>query len=86
MTKPDEVVAALPPIEAPYPPVKVTDATCPACQEHSLVIEWRLTAKPVGSFSLSGLQMKFSATHQPWIRCTSCGIEAKGKEEIRGSA
>ena len=52
---------------------------CPACGHHGLVIEWRLTAKPIGSFSLAGAQMNVSATERPWIRCPECGVEAEGK-------
>ena len=53
--------------------------TCPECEHKGLRIEWRLEAKPVGSFSLSGAQMKFSAAKVPWLVCPGCGVESKGK-------
>jgi len=57
----------------------VSDTPCPGCGEKSLTIEMRLTAAPVGAFSLAGVGMKFAATSTPWISCASCGIEAEGK-------
>lgn len=44
-----------------------------------LWFEWRLQAKPIGSFSLAGAQMKVSANREPWIVCPPCGAEAQGK-------
>ncbi|MFZ2238016.1 MAG: hypothetical protein WAV90_00575 [Gordonia amarae] len=53
--------------------------------EHPLRIEWRdeIVARPLGSFSLAGAQMKFSATKRqwPWAICDNCGHESKGKTE-----
>lgn len=55
-------------------------ATCTRCgTQDSLKVEYRLEAQPVGSFSLSGNQMKFSAIEWPWLVCTSCDAECKGK-------
>jgi hypothetical protein len=56
-----------------------TGEACPVCGADTLVIEQRIEAKPIGSFSLAGAGMKFSATRWPWIRCTACGIEARGE-------
>jgi hypothetical protein len=56
----------------------VADTPCPGCGEKKLRIEWRLTAQPLGSFSLSGHSMKVSATSGPWLVCDGCGIEAQG--------
>lgn len=52
---------------------------CPSCGEDALRIEFRLRCKPIGSFSLTGAQMKLSAQEWPWLVCDSCGIEAEGK-------
>jgi hypothetical protein len=52
---------------------------------HKLRIEHRdrLFAKPLGSHSLSGNQMKVSAIHLkwPWLVCDGCGRESEGKIE-----
>src|SRR5437764_1011724 len=40
----------------------VPDVPCPNCGQHALTIETRYQAKPLGTYSLSGTQMKFSAT------------------------
>ena len=52
---------------------------CPACGELTLVIEERFEAKPIGTWSLAGVQNKMTGTMWPWIRCTNCGVEARGK-------
>lgn len=58
---------------------------CKYCWETAIVLELRqeFIAKPVGTFSLAGAQMKFSAIRcwWPWARCTACGHESKGKVE-----
>jgi len=46
---------------------------CPECENvGTLYIGTVLQAKPIGSFSLAGQQMKFSANEIPAIRCTAC--------------
>lgn len=57
----------------------VSEVPCPACGQQTLVIEMRLEAKPHGTYSLAGQQMKIAATEWPWIKCTNCQIEARGK-------
>lgn len=57
----------------------VSDTPCPACGEQALTIEMRLTANPVGNFSLAGVGMKVTAANKPWLACSNCGIEAEGK-------
>jgi len=42
-------------------------------------IEFRLVAKPLGTWSLSGAQLKTSAYRWPWAICDNCGHESKGK-------
>lgn len=56
------------------------DQTCHYCAAtEGLRIEWRLVTRPIGSFSLSGKQMKMSAYHWPWAICDNCGHESKGR-------
>lgn len=58
---------------------------CPLCREKALQVEYRpgLYAKPIGTFSLAGGQMKVSAhrVQWPWLVCRTpdCGFEEKGK-------
>ena len=53
--------------------IAVTSA-CPACgQRGNVTIRRVLQAKPVGSFSLAGAQMKFSAIDALEARCGACG-------------
>jgi hypothetical protein len=44
-----------------------------------LRIVHRLVARPIGTFSLAGAQMKVSAYWWPWMVCDNCGGESKGK-------
>lgn len=56
---------------------------CGACGAKELRIEYRetLQVRPLGTFSLSGSQMKFSGNmvRWPWVVCKACGAEGKGK-------
>lgn len=54
------------------------ETACPACGHDGMTMTWRLRAKPVGSFSLSGASMKFSANEVPYIECPACGIGTEG--------
>lgn len=55
---------------------------CKHCgPEFALRIEWRLVAKPLGTFSLAGQQMKFSAANTPFVICDNCGRESQGNYE-----
>lgn len=64
---------------------------CPACGVRD-VIEVRrvLRAKPLGTFSLAGTQMKFSVVEDWEYRCTNCGAqgpaEPKHPEQVGESA
>ncbi len=60
---------------------------CKHCgPDHPLRIEYReqLEAKPLGSFSLAGAQMKFSAVKRqwPWAVCDNCKRESKGRAVV----
>lgn len=53
---------------------------CPWCTEQGgLEICLRLKAKPIGSFSLAGAQVKVSATSTPVLCCSRCKWELDGK-------
>ena len=54
-------------------------ATCPRCSAQGTVsIRPALRAKPIGSFSLAGAQMKVSAHSGVVAGCSSCGLRAFG--------
>ncbi|KQP62931.1 hypothetical protein [Nocardioides sp. Leaf285] len=59
--------------------------TCPQCGNVGFRIEERLTARPIGDYSLAGAQMKFSAVAVPHIVCglaldgPGCGVSAPGR-------
>lgn len=61
--------------------MKVEDAKCPVCGKKMLRIEMRLRARPIGSYSLSGRQMKASAVEWPYLVCDGCGIDTPAKDE-----
>ena len=53
---------------------QLRQVVCPGCGEvGSLGVELRLVAKPIGSFSLAGAQMKVSAREVPHLVCTTVG-------------
>ncbi len=61
----------------------IEDTPCPGCGEFGLFIELRdrFFARPLGSFSLAGMQVKASAvkTQWPYLVCGECGISAPAK-------
>lgn len=55
---------------------------CPQCGEAGKLGIYRvLMAKPIGSFSLSGAQMKVSAQDAPVLACGHCGLKLIGQYE-----
>lgn len=56
----------------------IEQTPCPACGARTLRIEKRLCAHPVGTYSLAGQGMKFSAHWGMFLVCVNCGIEAQG--------
>ena len=58
----------------------VAETPCPQCGKKQLEIERRLTAKPIGSWSLAGMQMKMTAVDWPWIVCRNCYVESPAKD------
>jgi hypothetical protein len=58
----------------------ILDTPCPQCGM-PLRLEWRLTTKPIGTWSLAGRHMKFPVHEVPWIICDTCGISAQGTRD-----
>lgn len=57
----------------------VADQPCPKCTRvGKLRIEMKLVAKPLGTFSLAGSNLKFSANEIPVLYCDGCGLELEG--------
>jgi hypothetical protein len=54
---------------------------CPQCAQQRLEMVWTLVAHPIGTFSLAGAQMKFSASVVAVVRCHNCGFRAQGRLE-----
>lgn len=54
----------------------LADKECPECKAiGTLRVEVRLRALPLGTWSLSGSQMKFSAQNWPYLVCKAEGCE-----------
>lgn len=54
-------------------------ALCKRCGSTDFRVVMKLVARPLGSFSLSGNQMKFSAYKWPFAVCQGCGYETEGE-------
>lgn len=54
---------------------QLKEIPCPQCGECTLYLGEGLRARPIGSFSLAGQQMKFSAVSTPVIRCKTRGCD-----------
>lgn len=63
-------------------------AACPRCRADPgcLGITDRLQARPLGSFSVAGAQLKVSARSVPVLRCSACGLELVGEYTGDGHA
>lgn len=61
--------------------MNVAAAPCPVCAAAPgcLTVTVRLVAKPLGSFSLAGAQVKVSAEECPVLHCSACGLEVVGR-------
>lgn len=61
------------------------DVLCPNCLEKGgLEISKTLQARPVGNFSLSGNQLKFSAVEVPKLACSLCEWAVIGVQDGPG--
>lgn len=63
----------------------VEESPCPSCKVvGTLALGEQLVASPLGSHSLSGSQVKFSARHQPVLTCSACGLRLVGQYDQDG--
>lgn len=51
---------------------------CPACGGEKLILGERFVARPIGSFSLAGAQVKVSANKIVLLWCDRCPLELVG--------
>lgn len=63
-----------------------TGVLCVRCGVAALTLVWKLEARPLGTFSLAGVQLKVSAREWPYCVCDptlgGCGAECRGKQEM----
>lgn len=60
--------------------MKIEETACLTCNRvGTLYIEVKLVAKPIGSFSLAGAQMKVTAESKPFLLCSVCDFERIGE-------
>lgn len=59
--------------------VKLEGAECKYCGSDDIVVEWKLRAKPIGSYSIAGAQPKVVAEKWPYATCQGCGHESEGE-------
>ncbi len=52
---------------------------CPECGASPLGLSWGLSARPLGTWSLAGAQMKTSAVEWALVTCTGCGLRVPGR-------
>lgn len=57
----------------------LANTPCPVCGKKTLELEMRLEAAELGTFSLAGHQMKFSAREWPYLVCRNCGVDARSE-------
>jgi hypothetical protein len=66
----------------------IDESCCPNCGAGpgtlSLGLGDGLQVKPIGSFSLAGAQMKFSARATPLLCCSACGLRREGRWDDDG--
>jgi transcription elongation factor Elf1 len=63
-----------------YTKAKIADVPCPECGAKAFSIKTRLVARPIGTYSLAGAQMKVSAYEWPHLVCGNCGAAYAAKE------
>ena len=59
--------------------VPLDGALCKRCGSEDFRVVYKLEARPLGTFSLSGHQMKFSAQQWPYAVCQGCGATSRGQ-------
>ena len=85
MHTPDETRTI--PIDLPARPGerKPLGAPCRYCGSADTWVEIRLEGKPLGTFSLAGVQTKTTAGEWPYAVCDGCGHESRGQVVDRSS-
>lgn len=63
----------------PIRPSQPLGAYCRHCGSADTWIEWRVEARPLGSYSLAGAQVKASAREWPYAACGECGHVSRGE-------
>lgn len=59
--------------------------TCPTCQTNTIRVRLVLVAKPLGTFSLAGAQLKVSARTKAVAECTNATCDVSVPGEIVGA-
>jgi hypothetical protein len=61
--------------------MQVHESPCPECDAAPPVLKLTmpLVANPIGTFSVSGRQMKVTARTRPQITCSACGAQWTGE-------
>lgn len=60
--------------------MSLIDSACPQCEQTgTLSISDVLEARPLGTFSLSGANMKVSARNRPVLTCSQCAYRVAGE-------
>lgn len=58
----------------------ISKTPCPKCHEvGGLFMSAELVAQPVGTWSLSGSQIKTPATIKPYLKCAHCTLKIAGE-------
>lgn len=50
---------------------------CPQCKAGNAEISREFVSKPIGTFSLAGMQMKTTGSFVIVLRCPDCGVTAR---------
>lgn len=65
--------------------MKLQDTPCPSCKAIGVLrIEEIFYAKPIGSFSLPGMQAKLTGSWWPVLMCSACDFTRKGRYDEDG--
>ena len=59
--------------------VKLEGAECKYCGSDDIVIEWKLKAKKIGTYSIAGAQPKAVMQSWPYATCQGCGHKSEGQ-------
>lgn len=55
---------------------------CPSCGELTLRVETRLESRPLGTWSLAGVQLKTSARTWPYAVCASANCDFEKRASV----